>query len=484
MFLEDGSQQDVLLADQKDNEVRAALTFRGAAAFEAYDSYTCQRHRPLVELISGIFADFILLCGRRTPGEELSDLVPYFAVNGEAGQVEGSTTTTASGTSAPTSTSTSQTRTARLRFFVFRALFSRVLPYCLARRRPGGLFSTTSHLAFSVELLAEALATAGDIGQSLFFFTGGPQDLAQRLWGWKLGSLREEQPGWKVEEMMGNNFSSREQLQSKNRRNAAKQQEEEPDATRTLRLVFRALGTLVALQRILKLRKFILQQVGLQEDEVVDGTTRIGPKEHVFHVGAASSTHHNNCGLPEELSRPPLNRRNITSMISLGRQNEDIGTRTTAGNELTFAEKIATTRKQPRRRRRPNCSPTDSLFYDHDLQQDNLGISGTSVLGGGGGVFSPSERSVEYRPFISPLSTEQEQDDNYNKNPACVICSETLVTKSSPQTATSMPCGHVFCWECAVQQVTANGNCPLCREKCTPQQLLPVWHVDLTRMGG
>lgn len=36
------------------------------------------------------------------------------------------------------------------------------------------------------------------------------------------------------------------------------------------------------------------------------------------------------------------------------------------------------------------------------------------------------------------------------------------------------PCGHVFCWPCALRATMAKPECPLCRRLCWPQQVLPL----------
>ena len=54
--------------------------------------------------------------------------------------------------------------------------------------------------------------------------------------------------------------------------------------------------------------------------------------------------------------------------------------------------------------------------------------------------------------------------------PSCNIC---MCNATDP---TSASCGHVFCWKCIVGWVGRRGNCPICRTKCAPQELWPVWH--------
>lgn len=51
---------------------------------------------------------------------------------------------------------------------------------------------------------------------------------------------------------------------------------------------------------------------------------------------------------------------------------------------------------------------------------------------------------------------------------ACMLC---LSPMTNPSAAS---CGHLFCWECIVDWVREHPECPLCRQQCLEQNLLPL----------
>ncbi|KAI9282571.1 hypothetical protein BY458DRAFT_496659 [Sporodiniella umbellata] len=59
--------------------------------------------------------------------------------------------------------------------------------------------------------------------------------------------------------------------------------------------------------------------------------------------------------------------------------------------------------------------------------------------------------------FINTLPATQALDDN----DACIICKDSL--KSSSNTVTKMPCGHLFDKECIVPWLELHNTCPMCR---------------------
>lgn len=51
---------------------------------------------------------------------------------------------------------------------------------------------------------------------------------------------------------------------------------------------------------------------------------------------------------------------------------------------------------------------------------------------------------------------------------SCMLC---LSLMKDPSAAN---CGHIFCWECIVDWIREHPECPLCRQRCKEQNLLPL----------
>lgn len=50
----------------------------------------------------------------------------------------------------------------------------------------------------------------------------------------------------------------------------------------------------------------------------------------------------------------------------------------------------------------------------------------------------------------------------------CILCLNDMMDPSCS------PCGHIFCWACIMNWCKEREECPLCRQKCLRQQLLPL----------
>lgn len=51
---------------------------------------------------------------------------------------------------------------------------------------------------------------------------------------------------------------------------------------------------------------------------------------------------------------------------------------------------------------------------------------------------------------------------------SCMLCLSPMIDPSAAN------CGHMFCWECIVDWVREHPECPLCRQLCLEQNLLPL----------
>ncbi|EGW30655.1 uncharacterized protein SPAPADRAFT_72602 [Spathaspora passalidarum NRRL Y-27907] len=50
----------------------------------------------------------------------------------------------------------------------------------------------------------------------------------------------------------------------------------------------------------------------------------------------------------------------------------------------------------------------------------------------------------------------------------CMLCLSPMVNPSAAI------CGHIFCWDCIVDWIREHPECPLCRQQCAEQNLLPL----------
>lgn len=50
----------------------------------------------------------------------------------------------------------------------------------------------------------------------------------------------------------------------------------------------------------------------------------------------------------------------------------------------------------------------------------------------------------------------------------CTLCLSPMTDPSCS------PCGHIYCWDCLMNWCNERPECPLCRQKCHPQQIQPL----------
>lgn len=82
-------------------------------------------------------------------------------------------------------------------------------------------------------------------------------------------------------------------------------------------------------------------------------------------------------------------------------------------------------------------------------------------------VLEPDGRAAVH-PAESSTASEIQQSFA-SKCPLCLgVCTQ----------ATSISCGHVFCWKCIAEWVQEKEECPLCRTDTKLQSLVPIYHAD------
>ncbi|CAI5759627.1 unnamed protein product [Candida verbasci] len=96
------------------------------------------------------------------------------------------------------------------------------------------------------------------------------------------------------------------------------------------------------------------------------------------------------------------------------------------------------------------------------------------------------EKQVEMTDKIENIDQLSQISNNFNKDliidlsdpnelaylpessRSCMLCLSPMVNPSAAN------CGHLFCWDCIVDWIRENPECPLCRQQCLEQHLLPL----------
>lgn len=58
--------------------------------------------------------------------------------------------------------------------------------------------------------------------------------------------------------------------------------------------------------------------------------------------------------------------------------------------------------------------------------------------------------------------------EEFGEESTCIICVEPISNKAVTA------CGHVFCWQCIVKSTEIKPQCPSCRKKCLPSQVIQL----------
>jgi peroxin-10 len=88
-----------------------------------------------------------------------------------------------------------------------------------------------------------------------------------------------------------------------------------------------------------------------------------------------------------------------------------------------------------------------------------------------------NNNSIESRPSIFPTPTDKQVSSSTNNKKSastCAICRMPRSHAAAPST-----CGHVCCWNCLMQWVSAvRPECPLCRSPCRPQDIICLYDYE------
>lgn len=80
-----------------------------------------------------------------------------------------------------------------------------------------------------------------------------------------------------------------------------------------------------------------------------------------------------------------------------------------------------------------------------------------------------SQLSKEYSSkLIVDLSNKRQLPYLPESSRSCMLCLSPMVNPSAAN------CGHMFCWDCIVDWIREHPECPLCRQQCLEQHLLPL----------
>uniref|UniRef100_A0A914V6G6 RING-type E3 ubiquitin transferase n=1 Tax=Plectus sambesii TaxID=2011161 RepID=A0A914V6G6_9BILA len=74
----------------------------------------------------------------------------------------------------------------------------------------------------------------------------------------------------------------------------------------------------------------------------------------------------------------------------------------------------------------------------------------------------------------SPQSNVEEAPQRRSLTNRAFQCSVCLETAKAPACT---PCGHLFCWDCVIEQAALSGTCPHCRATVAPSRVVPLFNL-------
>ncbi|CEP62320.1 ubiquitin-protein ligase peroxin 10 LALA0_S05e02938g [Lachancea lanzarotensis] len=99
-------------------------------------------------------------------------------------------------------------------------------------------------------------------------------------------------------------------------------------------------------------------------------------------------------------------------------------------------------------------------FFDADEKKDKTALDQQSLVLSG----IPSNDQIDH------IHLENTEELTFIKESSrkCVLCLEWMTDPSCG------PCGHVFCWSCLLDWSEKRPECPLCRQTCRMESILPI----------
>ncbi|CAD7923340.1 unnamed protein product [Amoebophrya sp. A120] len=428
---------DLLAASQKDEQYRERFRARFAQFAETlFGSQTCHRYRAVLPRVANALADFLLLAGPRTLGEEYADLAPVVArhitVSGnyrhqlQQGQREvlepeivgpGSPvneTGKPSGSGWPPDN------------YLFRA--ERV-PGFLSRVFLSGLQVATNQLLPAVlgasrlsprtsQFLNDALQLALTLNRASFFLVGMYESLPHRLLGWRRRSLGYEE--------------------RRGRTAADKNDVNKP--TTMVQRYFYALSALCVVQVALYLRRLYKNAPPMHEvlvpRVILEMKRRIGDIVLSRHPTKSGPRVSFSEGKEDEVDRQSRMLSAETSIIH-------------AKGSKPPANSTSQSRSSSERNDRQPAIDAPAAG-GLDLHEMNGSTSSTVEKFERNTTAAPGllrREELRKKPSLPPRTARPGGID-------CNICFGEI------RAPTSVKCGHVFCWDCAYSWVSANRSCP------------------------